>query len=275
MTKKMMNMKNKTIALFVLLMSTLAVTAQNPTGFQIFIEDVLENKISNINSHADVAPFMRSFSEDCNWVNVNVDIDGKISTPLLMNKQDLSNRINYLASRPALSLKWEIEQYHELTKREDRRIASLKVKVSILANGDLIQSGYNIVKVIAQKKGEMYSINYMDILQVSSESYQGPCYVKLQTEDNINYTADIAYPNGNEYSNFYTHLKVIPADPFKAIVIENVDQRYYWNPKTNDVSLDKKGRKIGNASNTENSIIMTLSDQAKDKCSKLIRTAKK
>lgn len=267
-------MKNRGIALFVLLGCVVMGNAQEQTAFQDFITEVFEKKLSHINSYDDVAPLMRSFSEDYHWVNVEIGIDGKVSTPELKNKEDFSSQIKYLASRPALSLTWEIVEYHELSKREDSRIASLKVKVSIIANGTLVTSGYNIIKVVAEKNPEHYAIKYMDILQVASQSELGPCYVKLTRIDNANFDADIAYPDGNEYEHYLTKIKMIPAEPFKAFRIDDVEQHYYWNPITKDVTLNKKGRKVGNARTADNVIIIAISNEAKKRCTSMIRTYK-
>ena len=151
MINNKMNMKNKLVALFVLLAGTATVNAQNQTPFQDFIEETFENKLSNISSYADVAPLMQSFSSDFHWVNVKVDIDGKVSSPEIKNREELSNQINYLAGRPALSLAWEVEEYHELSKRENSRIASLKVKVSILVT-PMLAEAVGVVRVLQFNK---------------------------------------------------------------------------------------------------------------------------
>lgn len=267
-------MKNNLIILAALLVSTISVSAQKQTAFQEFIETTFEGKLSNINSYEDIAPFVKSFSDDMHWINVNVDINGKINESKLLTKPDLIKQISYLASRPSLSLKWEIEEYRELTKREDSRVASMKVKVSMYANDKLITSGFNLVQIVAVKKEGFYLINYMDLLRISSEAYVGPCYVMLNKTSDTKYLADIAYPNGNNYEHFETSIDIVSTSPFKLFLIDGAEKKYFWNEKTNDVSQSMKGQKVGNASTPENVMLIAISNESKERCSSIVRTAK-
>lgn len=266
-------MKKVLVVLGLIIGSSIAIQAQEKTPFQSFLEEVFENQLSNLSGHQDVAPFMRNFSEDLSWTDVEVEIDGTISTSVIKNKADLSKQINYLASRPSLGITWEIMEYHQLTARENTTIASLEVKVEVIANNKVIITGSNLAKVIAQKKEGKYFIKFVSLLRIDDTSVLGPCYLRLKTEDDKNYVADIAYPDGNQYEHFEKNLRFASADPLKAVIVDGVEQKFYWNPKTNDVSLDPNGRVIGNASTPETILTVIISDQTKSRCSSVIRTA--
>lgn len=268
-------MKKITILLGLLFSLTRISFAQEQTEFQEFISNTFEQKLSHLTSTSDVPDFLKSFSRELSWRNVTVAIDGRVDNPELHSKSDLERKVNYLASRSKIDMSWEIMQYNELTHREKSYIATMNVKVKLYANGEMIREGMNNVQIVAEKKEGFFIISYMDILQISVEEYIGTCYVQIEAENDKIFSVDVAYPNGNIYKNFSSKITVMEAGPFKRFNVANRDQPFYWNNETNDVSLEKNGKKIGNANSMENVILIIVKTQGKGSCSEVIRTALK
>lgn len=269
-------MKKIAIALGLLISTSTLSFAQTQTDFQKFITNTFEEKLDHIQSAQDLPEFLKSFSKDLEWKDVNVSIDGRIEAMPMGTKADLEKNVSKLAARPDIRMEWDILEYTELTKRENSYVATMNVKVSLFASGELIRTGTNNVQIVAIKKNDFFEIIYMDILQISNEQYLGACYVRISNEQEKSFQVDVAYPNGNEYKNFSSQVTVIDvADPFKKIIINNNNKAFYWNPKNEEVSLTKEGQVVGKASTIENVLLVVVKTQGSEACSSVIRTSMK
>ncbi len=268
-------MKRIALVLGLLLSLNTLSFAQEQTEFQKFISNTFEQKLSHLESPSDVPKFLQSFSRELSWRDVTVAIDGKVNNPELFSKSDLERKVNYLASRPGISMSWEIIEYNELTNRAQSYVASLNIKVKLYANGEMIREGMNNVQIVAEKKEDFFVISYMDILQITSEQFIGTCYVRINKENDNIFAVDIAYPNGNIYKDYSSKITIMDAGPFKRFNTANGNSSFYWNNETHDVSLTKDGQKIGSANSVENVILIMVKTQGKKMCSKVVRTAVK
>ena len=248
--------------------------SQDISEFEKFLNKTFEVELSNLDNGNNVAPFLKAFSEDLIWFNADVAIDGKV-THQVLSKQDMRKELSRLSGFNDLKIKWDIITHNDVSKVEETSIAKFEVSVSLFAGKDLISKGTNHVEVIAKKMDGFYVINYISVLQISDKLYFGPCYVNITKTDKNKYATVTSFPNGTDYEFIEKNISFSETDNMKMVEIEGVDQKYYWNPKMNNVSMEiGGGRKIGSATEANGIILVVLKNLASKKCTKMVVTSK-
>jgi hypothetical protein len=262
-------------AIIILLMAVPFIgISQESSEFEKFLDNTFEVNLSNLDNGNNIAPFLKAFSEDLVWVNADVAIDGRV-TQLKSDKDGLRKGLKQLQGSADLNVKWVIEKYNDVSKVEETRIAKFEVSVSLFAGKDLISTGINHVQVIAKKMDGFYSITYISVLQISDKLYFGPCYVHISKTEKDNFVTTTSFPNGTDYEFVEKKITFSESNGKKVVEIEGVDQKYFWNPKMNTVSMEMDGgRKIGSATETNGIMLVVLKDQASEKCAKMVITKK-
>lgn len=265
-----------TLGLFLFATPFLSIS-QEESKFTDFITHTFEKSLNDISNGASTAPFLKSFSPELVWTNVNVGIDGG-ATINKYNKEFLSKKINHLASSAYINVKWEILVFNELIIREDANIATFEVSISVYAGEELLSKGKNIVEIVAKKAGESYAITYVSVLQILNESYRGKCYVDIdiKKENESTYTTRTYYPNGSDYSQVTDTITLIGKDKLQVIKVNQSKQTYYWNTLKGNISLDKDGsRVIGNTHEIDGVILAILKNRNNSTCQLMIKSARK
>ena len=259
---------------FILMLTPIIGNAQEETDFQKFLVQTFEVNLSNLDQGNNNAPFLKAFGEKLVWTNAIVSIDGSV-TERSRSKADLKQELTKLGREHGLSVKWDILQYNELTARENTRIASFDVNVLLQANGATISKGKNVVQVIAKKMDGFYVITYLSVLQVSDKLYIGPCYVNIKETSPTSFATATAFPAGTEYDVIEKEFSFLETKTAQVVKIKGVEQNYFWNPKSNAITLNNDGSiKIGSAENKNGVILMVIKHQSGKKCTKMIKTNK-
>ncbi len=258
---------------FILTVIPMLGNAQEKTGFQQFLEETFEVKLSNLDQGNNNAPFLKAFDEQLVSLNAVVSVNGSV-TQITRTKEELKSALARLGRENGLTYSWDILQYNELTARESTMFASFKVKVTLEKGGKTISKGKNIVQIIAKKMDGFFVITYMSVIQISDKMYAGPCYVNITKNSDNSYATTISYPNGTEYEFVDKSITFTEADGMTVVQIENIEQKYFWNPKLNSVSLEMRGgRKVGTATEPNGIILVVLKDIGSKKCTKMVLTS--
>jgi len=172
----MLKITLKFTAIFLFMATPILSFSQDGSGFEQFIKKTFENEINAISKGKNPSDFLNSFSESLVWVNLNVSIDGRVSGKK-NDKEKLNQTMNMLQSRPNLDIVWEIESQNTVQVRENTRMSTFEVKVTMYASGEVISSGKNMIEVIARKMNDKFYVNYFSIIQISDKTYKGRCFV--------------------------------------------------------------------------------------------------
>jgi hypothetical protein len=270
-------MKNfaKISAIILFMVTPILSFSQDGSGFETFIKTTFEKDLNAISEGHDASKFLNSFADNLAWVNINVSIDGRVAGKK-NDKARLSQLMNMLSTHPDLDVKWEIIKINEVSVRENTRLASFEVMVSMEANGKLISKGKNMMEVLARKDNGKFYINYFSIIQVSDKMYKGRCFVDSKKTKPTMYSTITSFPDGNFYTSVKNELFFVGEDKLRVVKLDHDGDLYYWNTVQGIVSKDKEGKQyIGEAKTEEDVVLRVLRDNNSNKCTNMIYESKK
>jgi len=270
-------MKNivKISTILLIMVAPIVSYSQDGSGFKKFIKTTFEKELNAVSEGHDASKFLSAFAENLAWININVSIDGRVAGKQ-NDKARLSQLMGMLSTHPSLDVKWEIVKINEVSVRENTRMASFEVNVTMTANGELISSGKNMMEVLARKVDGKFYVNYFSIIQIADKMYMGRCFVDSKKTKPTMYSTITSFPNGNFYTSVKNELFFVGNDKLRVVKLDHDGDLYYWNTLQGTVSKDKEGKQyIGDAKTEEDVVLRVLRDNNSNKCSHMIYETKK
>ena len=270
-------MKNRytTLVVIILLFSSVGSFAQSETAssFKKFISQTFEHDLANLDNGNNTSPFLRAFTDDLIWTDAIVSTNGKV--------QDFNRGKGYLkkilalsSNTPAISAKWEIIKFDELKVRENTIIATFRAKTELSLGDEMVASGKNFVRVIANPLGDSYVISYLSILEVRDKVNIGPCYVNIQDKKNGDYFVTTYLPGGTNYDIIENEFTFSQLELSQAIQIKD-GKKYFWNPDTKSISLGQyDSPKLAVATSKEFAIMEVIKLENAPTCSETFQSFK-
>lgn len=270
-----MIMKNtlKSIAVFGFLLSSTVTIAQTSStnDFKQFVSQTFEKDLSNLDHGNNLAPFLRSFTDDLIWVSAIVSTNGKVSEKN-RSKNHMRKMLSLSSNSPSLFAKWEITKFDEFKVRKNTIVATFRANTNLYIGENMVSSGKNFVRIIATPLGDSYVISYLSVLEVKDEEFIGPCYVNIQNTNN-NYKVSTYLPDGSHYGISENELTFIKLDLGEAIQLKD-GEKYFWNPKMNSISKSQfDGPKLAKANDKEQVIMQIIKLEHTPTCEKMIKSS--